>query len=882
MTKYLNPTTRNGGVEHIVVPPTPSTTLVDEAPYDDEQYVRINGEWVPVDTPEIVPDTMPPAAPTGLNSSGTVNANGSSVSYELNWTGPSTNMDGSPLTDFSYYVVRWHYAGGGPWFSFVSNEPSSVISGVELARDVEWEVLARDISGNDSAWASHTTAGITDNVGPEKPSQLILDSKLATVFARWDGFDYLGGPPPPDFSHIEIYMSATTGGPWVHVGRLTGASSIITGDVVVGETRFFTAIAYDTSGNYSLRSAEASVVVEGVVDLDIDQAVFDAIDADIAASASTTVTTAQDLANQAEANAINTTSSRVTAGTVIAGKVAVNSIGAENIKTKAITADAVAIGSQTNMLAGGVGEFGGMGGTVFGQLATATIFDTVDKPSDVAGVFGCAAGAGTSQTGSTVYAWDVEPGSEYLVEIWLKADKPSSKMYIDVRDNNGVLVPHVAVGNLPYAGGTSRPVDNQVVPTTWTKYYAVAKPGATATKMRISAVYFNHPSGTERTAVQKLAMRVRQRNAGQLIVDGAITASKILANEIVGTHIKSDEIAANHIKANAITANKIMAGAIDGFLITGPRIRTAATGQRTELGLDPGQSNRIDFYSGRSEEIYQGGIYADASQSGSILLYGTDVGAGRSSLLVGSHIWGPGDIEQAVDIDTDVFQAAATERIDLAVASSAARVTLDPGGSTGTAGVGVRTTGDIDMLASGAVDIVGNAGPTEGWVRVDTAGLDVKTGKLTVAGDEVRLANDPYIRALLATDNSQSPASGTWTTITGWTVPAESSSGITRSGGIFTVAKAGSYMLTIGISFAANGTGIRGVRPLINGAGGQNALFATPGATFQGYAALNQEVYLAANSTVAFQAYQNSGGALALRGDAGGLYSTCSIRRVGR
>jgi len=48
MTNYLNPSTRNGGAQQIVVPDRPQVVEVDEAPFDDTPYVRMNGEWVPL------------------------------------------------------------------------------------------------------------------------------------------------------------------------------------------------------------------------------------------------------------------------------------------------------------------------------------------------------------------------------------------------------------------------------------------------------------------------------------------------------------------------------------------------------------------------------------------------------------------------------------------------------------------------------------------------------------------------------------------------------------------------------------------------------------------------------------------------------------------
>ena len=78
-----------------------------------------------------------------------------------------------------------------------------------------------------------------------------------------------------------------------------------------------------------------------------------------------------------------------------------------------------------------------------------------------------------------------------------------------------------------------------------------------------------------------------------LIEDGAITTDKILANAITAGKIAALAIEADHISANAITADKIHAGAIDGKLITGARIRTAASGRSYELNSEGLQVLRL-------------------------------------------------------------------------------------------------------------------------------------------------------------------------------------------------------------------------------------------------------------------------------------------------
>lgn len=105
---------------------------------------------------------------------------------------------------------------------------------------------------------------------------------------------------------------------------------------------------------------------------------------------------------------------------------------------------------------------------------------------------------------------------------------------------------------------------------------------------------------------------------GGLIQALAIDAGKIAANAITADKIQAGAIDAAHIKANAITADKIAAGsitaakidadALNGKVITGPVIRSSATGRRFVL-----DSSTLDlrFYPSGSSNYSR--VYAEDS-----------------------------------------------------------------------------------------------------------------------------------------------------------------------------------------------------------------------------------------------------------------------------
>lgn len=68
-----------------------------------------------------------------------------------------------------------------------------------------------------------------------------------------------------------------------------------------------------------------------------------------------------------------------------------------------------------------------------------------------------------------------------------------------------------------------------------------------------------------------------------LLAAAAVTADKIAANAITADKIYASAVTAAKIATGAITTDKLQAGAIDGFVITGAIIRTAASGQRVQI-----------------------------------------------------------------------------------------------------------------------------------------------------------------------------------------------------------------------------------------------------------------------------------------------------------
>lgn len=263
-----------------------------------------------------------------------------------------------------------------------------------------------------------------------------------------------------------------------------------------------------------------------------------------------------------------------------ATKITTDTLGADRIGANTITAEKVVLSSTANLVANGTGEKEKALGWAEGLR-----FSSTDKPTALTGAFFSAKGQGTR--GSPGYYWDVAPSTDYLVEVWAKADVAGSHLYIELRDQDGNhgtsnAVPEGTPAGGSYASG-GYPVGNAPVPTTWTRWVARSKTNAATKKLRVGSIYYNHPNGSVQNAEVGLAIRVRPMAAAELIVDGSITAIKIGAEAVTAEKIKAGAITAEKLSADAITGKTITGGTITGTTITGGKIQTATSGDRIVL-----------------------------------------------------------------------------------------------------------------------------------------------------------------------------------------------------------------------------------------------------------------------------------------------------------
>lgn len=91
---------------------------------------------------------------------------------------------------------------------------------------------------------------------------------------------------------------------------------------------------------------------------------------------------------------------------------------------------------------------------------------------------------------------------KYRVGLWIKADKPGSTLFIELRDQNGV---HAVKSGSIGSGGNYLVNNLRKIPTEWTWYESDIELNEGVSVTYLDKFYFNHPSGEETNAAVSLS-----------------------------------------------------------------------------------------------------------------------------------------------------------------------------------------------------------------------------------------------------------------------------------------------------------------------------------------------------------------------------------------
>lgn len=257
----------------------------------------------------------------------------------------------------------------------------------------------------------------------------------------------------------------------------------------------------------------------------------------------------------------------VKAGAIGAVAIAADAIEGRHVKAGTITADKLLIGSDRNLIPNGDLSKG----SAIGWPSVFT-YQNTDTPPGFAGA------ANISGTASGQWPYDlypVSPGDTIVYEAWVKADKPNSRIYQEVRDQSGAHLGRSGYGWERVESTAAQqiyPIAAFTVPTSWTKVVSRIKVAPGVTGIRLSAFYPNHSSGTERTATCSIAgVKLYTQAGSTLIQDGAITTAKIATGAITADSGIIGSINAGVITVGEMDGARIKAGTIsaDTALIGG-------------------------------------------------------------------------------------------------------------------------------------------------------------------------------------------------------------------------------------------------------------------------------------------------------------------------
>ena len=305
--------------------------------------------------------------------------------------------------------------------------------------------------------------------------------------------------------------------------------------------------------------------------------------------------------------------SNVDASTITAGFLDV----ANRIRSGSIFADKLLIGGARNLLPNGDLSAGDARAWPVAESGEGPVYSTADKPDG----FKASVAYHTQRTqqGATFGRFSVAGINDLEMELWVKADKPGSIIYVEVRDQDG---DHVSTASRN-AWGTSEggwkgdttayayPFGRMEVPTEWTKFRSTLKLGTETSEVYVGGMYFNHSAGTERDATVSYAgFRLAPMVGGTLITPGGVQTPHLAADVLEVGNLKAGTAAiaeavvkklfAEVVVAEMVTAtefigeNAILTGAVTAPKLTVTEEMWAKFGEFVKIRAGQIEADAID------------------------------------------------------------------------------------------------------------------------------------------------------------------------------------------------------------------------------------------------------------------------------------------------
>lgn len=323
------------------------------------------------------------------------------------------------------------------------------------------------------------------------------------------------------------------------------------------------------------------------------------------------------VSDKISANAITTvkiatgavTANELAANSIIAGKVAAGAISSTEIAANSITARNLVIGDFENLIpdnqmqdaaswnlgsASGLSSINPQATAGFNSKGTLDYLQSVTSTGYVQ--------IATSQP------FPVVSGQEYRTVVQVAKINANAVAEVIVRvhyldSNNNILSPDTYMVMVQALNGGLSTTPIQVVNS--------FTPPANAFGARIQA-YIQRTGSAANSGVKIGGLSVLRKAGGDLIVDGAIIASKIATNAVTTAAIAAGAVTANEIATNAVTAVKIAAGAVSAGKIA------AGTVTASEIAAEAITAAKIQAGAVETAKIAVGAVQALQIASGAV------------------------------------------------------------------------------------------------------------------------------------------------------------------------------------------------------------------------------------------------------------------------
>ena len=552
-------------------------------------------------------DTRTPATPADLAVSSTlyVAPTGGPQSRLVAGWSPVVQATDTTAISIAAYEVWGQKQGEDPAADWVrvASTPTETAAVAGFTPGEIWSLKVGAVaaySGVPSALSDAVTLQFGDDEPPTQPSTPTVSVYLGSLVVGWDGKDSTGGDMPSDFKRCEVHLSTVSGfAPTAATlkAQMLGAGTVSLPGLTYGTTYYARLVCVDLSGNTSTPSAQASGVPQRAVSNDLAQTAIDSIrDYSVDAVRTTLggrVTTSTSNPPGTYTGASGDKWEKYTAGALVAvwkwngagwdaltidptyipqidiGLGTFGSLSGDRLAAQSVLASKLAVTDWRNYAVDGDFRLGKSCWSGSGTVITQTT-----KPNE----YSVPSVAGTNADQANVFGFTVTPGEEF----WISFDGYAES---GISTYNSLLViisvTNAAGAQFAWPGVEISAATLAASPTTWLSAAGKVVMPAGAVSARVALMVLNN--GIAGNTYLFRTVKVYRRNAGELIVDGAITANHITAGAITTGKLDALAVTADKIAAGAITANKLDADAINGKTITGATVQTGFSGSRVIL-----------------------------------------------------------------------------------------------------------------------------------------------------------------------------------------------------------------------------------------------------------------------------------------------------------